>query len=86
MVVLRILSWDSSRSWTSWGPAVRSDLEGRLKSVLGLSPLEIKRLARQVLDREVTELLLDQAPDALGAEPVRHILEALGAEVEIGNA
>jgi hypothetical protein len=53
---------------------------------MGLRGAELKRLTRRILGRECNEIALTTASDRFAAEPVRQILEALGAEVAVEDA
>ena len=86
MVVIRILRWNPDQSWTDWSGRQRTALARRLGGLMGLRGAELKRLTRRILGRECNEIALTTASDRFAAEPVRQILEALGAEVAVEDA
>jgi hypothetical protein len=83
--MIRISGWDSDRAWTNWSGTQRTALTGRLADLADLNCSEVKRLARRILDRKCFEIHLAKAPDRFAAESVRHLLEALGAEVVVAD-
>lgn len=83
MVRLRIISWNPERSWANWPGNHSSALANRLAGPVRLSPRDTRRLAKSVLNREVTDLNLDGAEEKFSAENVGHFLEVLGAQVSI---
>src|SRR3954469_25930342 len=85
LVVVRIINWDSDRTWTNWSGTQRTDLAARLSDLVDVSWSEVKRLARRILDRDCFDIPLAKAPDRFAAEGVRHLLEALGAEVVVDD-
>jgi hypothetical protein len=86
LVTVRILGWKPEAAWTDWSGRQRADLARRLGKLTALSRVEVKRLARRVLSRECDSVCLPGAADRLAAEPIRHLLEALGAEVVVEGA
>jgi hypothetical protein len=81
--MIRISGWHSDRAWTNWSGTQRTDLTGRLADLVDLNRSEVKRLTRRILDHECFEIHLAKAPDRFAAGSVRHLLEALGAEVVV---
>jgi len=80
LIFLRILGWDANRSWVDWSDYHRKNLEGRLRRLTDLDRVTVKRLARQVRDRECDWLTLSRVSDPLAAESLRSFLQSLGAE------
>jgi len=81
MATLSIIGWrqDDIR-WSGWGDHARSELSKRLRSSLNLSPHARKDLERQIKDQALLQLS-GVRPEH--TESLRHILEALGAEVAV---
>jgi hypothetical protein len=79
-IKITVLSWDANRSWTDWDGKARYQLVPRLVEFGQQPRLEAKRLARRIMARELVSLTL---PSDKGVEGIRHVLESLGAEVEI---
>jgi hypothetical protein len=86
LVTVRILDWNPEAAWTDWSGRQRADLARRLGKLAALNRVEVKRLARRILSRDCNSVCLPGAADRLAAEPIRHILEALGAEVVVDGA
>ena len=81
MPQVRILSWSDERAWTDWSGHAKAQLAGRLRAALPNMPaLELKRLTRHVLKRECLVIPL---PANAYAASIRHLLESIGAEVQI---
>lgn len=81
MAKLSVVGWrqDDIR-WSGWSGHARSEFSKRLRSALGLSPHARRSLERQIRDR--TLLQLSSVP-LEHVEKLRHIMEALGAEVVV---
>ena len=78
---LEIVRWtEGNASWSAWTPHARTELRKRLRRGMDVSPEEIRRLSRQILQHELV-VLRNVREDAV--ESVRHILEALGAEIGV---
>jgi len=81
MAILSIIGWrqDDIR-WSGWSDHSRAELSKRLRSSLNLAPH-----ARKDLERQIKARVLLQIPGVLPehTESLRHILEALGAEVTV---
>ena len=76
-----IVRWPEDQvSWSAWTGHARAELRKRLRRAIDASPEEIRQLSRQILRRQPT-VLRNVREDAV--ESVRHILEALGAELSI---
>jgi hypothetical protein len=81
MATLSIIGWrqDDIR-WSGWSGHARSELSKRLRSSLNFAPH-----ARKDLERRIKARAPLQIPGVLPqhTESLRHILEALGAEVTV---
>jgi hypothetical protein len=81
VVVLRIVRWNSDSAWVDWPKYYRSDLEWRLARDTDLDKITIKRLARQIRDRECVEIPMAEGIDELEAHSLRSFLEGVGGVV-----
>ena len=86
MIVVRILGWNTDRAWVEWREYHRTDLEWRLGRLMDLDRVAIKRLARQIRDRQCNAVPLSKASDRFAAESLRSFLESLGAEATVEDA
>jgi hypothetical protein len=78
---VEIVRWPEGHvSWSAWTAHARTELRKRLRRAIDASPEEIRRLSRQILQRQPV-VLRHVREDAV--ESVRHILEALGAEISV---
>ena len=81
MARVSIISWrEDGSTWSGWAPHARSEFTRRLRRSVNLSPAARRELERQVRARElvsVKDVPLQQV------EELRHILEALGANVSV---
>src|SRR5258708_896995 len=80
LLFVRILGWNKARAWVDWYDWHRTTLEGRLGKLTTLNRVAIRRLGRQVRDRECIEVSLERAADRFDAESIRSFLESVGAE------
>lgn len=81
MATVSIVSWrDDGTAWSGWVRHARSELTRRLRRSVNLSPAARRDLERQVKARE---LAVVRGVDLAQVESVRHILEALGANVAV---
>lgn len=83
MITVIIKQWDKSKSWTNWGGHEKDQLISRVRERSSISNTELKRLAKDVLDRNVYVISLDLINDKMDAECIRHLLESIGAKVEV---
>lgn len=79
-VVLRIVSWDSALAWSSDVAWVRTTLIHQLRECTPIGHIEAKRLIRGLLEDRTGEILLVRPA---GVNSMRHVLESLGAVVEL---
>ena len=79
-VRVRVLAWRSEHAWTNWDGAARAQLVKRLVSSTQLRRLEIKRLARSIMAGELVTIDFQNDTETSG---VQHVLESLGAEVQV---
>ena len=84
MATVSITSWRTDgTTWSGWAPYARAELTRRLRSSVNLSPAARRELERQV---KAHELAVIRNVDLSYAESLRHILEALGANVAVDPA
>ena len=84
MATVSITSWrEDGTTWSGWVGHARSELSRRLRCSVSLSPAGRREIERQVKARELV-IVQDVYPHQ--AESLRHILEALGANVAIDRA
>ena len=84
VATVSILSWrEDGTTWSGWVGHARSEFSRRLRRSVSLSPAARLALERQVKARELV-ILQDVALQE--AESLRHILEALGANVAVDPA
>jgi len=86
MIVLHIAKWDENAAWTSFTAYHPRDLERRLTVLTGHGRSEVKKLVRRLKDCESFDLPLPRANDSFAAEPLRGLLESVGAAVTIQNS
>jgi hypothetical protein len=84
--ILRILGWRADRAWVNWSDWHLRTLERRLRRLTDLNKVAIKRLARQIRDRECDRVPLPKAGDFFAAELLCRDLEAVGAQAVIETA
>ena len=75
-----VTGWDSKMRWVGPGAWGRRPLTNALILCTTLQNTDAKRLARRLLSRELTEF---EIADLEKAKYVAHILESLGARIEI---
>jgi len=81
VATVSILSWrEDGTTWSGWVGHARSEFSRRLRRSVSLSPAARRELERQVKARE---LVIVQNVALQEAESLRHILEALGANVAV---
>ena len=85
MIKIEIKGWDSNKSWTNWSGQAKRQFIHRMRELSNADHTEIKRLARRVLDKETMEFKLDRISRSEDAESIKHLLESLGATVEVNN-
>ena len=73
-------AYDENKRWVGPGAWSRSTLADSLGRCTTLSGVELKRLARRLLDHDVLEFNVLGSAEAVH---VAHILESLGATIEI---
>ena len=79
MARIVVTGWRSDGlSWSGWASHARSELRRRLRKSLNCSLATLRAIERRIKDRVV--LTLDDV-DERHVEELRHILEAVGAEV-----
>jgi hypothetical protein len=86
VVSIRITAWNEETAWTGFAGYHPRDLERRLVRLTGRGRSEVKRLVRQLKNRECIWLLLPGAADHFAAESLRSFLESLGAAVKVEDA
>ena len=81
MATISIVGWrqDDIR-WSGWSGHARTELSKRLRSSLKVAPGVRKDIERQIKARCLLQL---SGVDPEHTETLRHILEALGAEVTV---
>jgi hypothetical protein len=85
MIKLEIKAWDHNKAWTDWSGQAKRQFVNRMRELSNVDNTEIKRLARKVLDKEKMEFTLDRISETEKAASIRHLLESLGATVEVKN-
>ncbi len=75
-----MIAWDENKRWSGPGAWNRSTLVDSLARCTALHGTELKRLARRLLSKELIEFDIANASEATHAA---HILESLGAKIEI---
>jgi hypothetical protein len=85
VIIMRIPRWNADHAWVEWPEYYRTDLEWRLARLTDLDRISIKRLARQIRDRECPEFPLGKAKDEFEAETLRSFLEGVGAETVVAT-
>jgi hypothetical protein len=83
MVSIRIIAWSDDHAWTTFLAYPSHDLERRLLHLTGWTRGDVKRLVRRLKNRECLTLPLPGATDANAAEPLRSLLESVGAWADI---
>jgi hypothetical protein len=84
VATISITSWrEDGTTWSGWAGHARSEFSRRLRRSVNLSPADRREIERQVKARELV-IVQDVYPHQ--AESLRHILEALGANVTINQA
>ncbi len=81
MTTIEILGWNKKHvPGTAWDAHARSELKKRLRRGIKASPAEIRRLARQISDRELVSLqqVFDEAVFGIS-----QILESSGADIYV---
>jgi hypothetical protein len=81
MTTIEILGWSQEHiRETAWSAHARSELKKRLRRGIKASPAEIRRLARQISDRELVSLhqVFDEAVFGIS-----QILESSGADIHV---
>lgn len=79
MIVVRILGWNTDRSWVDWSDYHRQYLEDRLVVLTNLDKHSARRISRGIRDHERVEVQLLNSVDSFEAESFRSFLESLGA-------
>jgi hypothetical protein len=80
MSIFVVVAWDEQKRWVGPGAWNRSTLVDSLSQCTNLRDVELKRLARRLLSRELIEFPISNSEWASHAA---HVLESLGATVEI---
>ena len=83
MVSICITQWDDGVAWTNLAGYHPRDLERRLVLLTGMGRGEVKRLARQLRNRDCITLPLRGADNCYAADSLRSFLESLGAAVTV---
>ena len=81
MTTIEILAWKENYvGHTGWDAHARSELKKRLRSGIKASPAEIRRLARQISDRQLVSLsqVYDEA-----VHGITQMLETTGADIRV---
>jgi hypothetical protein len=80
MDIFAVTAWDPKMRWVGPGAWGRRPLTDALIRCTTLQSTDAKRLARRLLGRELLEFAI---ADLEKAKYVAHILESLGAKIEI---
>ena len=81
MATVSIIGWrEDGTTWSGWASHARSEFKRRLRRAVSLSPAARREIERQVKARELV-FFRDVIPEHV--EELRHILEALGADVAV---
>jgi len=83
MIKIEIKTWDRDKAWTDWSGQAKRQFVNRMRELSNVDNTEIKRLARKVFEKEKMEFTLDRISQPEKADSIRHLLESLGAIVEI---
>jgi hypothetical protein len=78
--VIAVVAWDEQKRWVGPGAWSRSTFVDSLGRCTSLRGAELKRLARRLLSQELMEFDISSPEEAAHAA---HILESLGASIEI---
>jgi hypothetical protein len=81
MTTIEIVGWKENYvGHTAWDAHARSELKKRLRSGIKASPAEIRRLARQISDRQLVSLsqIYDEA-----VHGITQMLETTGADIRV---
>ena len=79
LATVSILRWrEDGTTWSGWAAHARSEFSRRLRRSVSLSPAARREVERQVKAQELVTVR-DVVPSEV--ENLRHILEALGANV-----
>jgi hypothetical protein len=81
MTTIEILSWkENFVGFTAWDAHARSELKKRLRRGIKASPADIRRLARQISDRQLVSLhqVYDEA-----VHGITQMLETTGAKIHV---
>jgi hypothetical protein len=80
MTTIEIHGWNKERVPTAWDSHARSELKKRLRRGIKASPAEIRRLARQISDRQL--VCLSQVFDE-AVHGITQILASSGADIHV---
>jgi len=81
MATVSIIGWrEDGTTWSGWVGHARSEFSRRLRRSVSLSPTARRDLKRHVKARSLVTV---RGVDPAQAEGLRHILEALGANVAV---
>ena len=81
MATVSIIGWrEDGTTWSGWVGHARTEFSRRLRRSVSLSPAARRELERLVKERGLVTV---QGVDPTQAEGLRHILEALGANVAV---
>ena len=80
MPTIEITGWNEFVGFTGWDDHARSELRKRLRRGVNASPTEIRRLARQIHDRQLVSLRRVRE-DAVYA--ITQILQTTGADFHV---
>ena len=81
MTTIEILGWkENFVGFTGWDAHARSELKKRLRRGIKASPADIRRLARQISDRQLVSLhqVYDEA-----VHGITQMLETTGANIHV---
>ena len=81
VATVSIIGWrEDGTVWSGWASHARSELRRRLRRSVNLAPAARRELENRIKHRELLSL---QQVEPSQAESLRHILEALGANVAV---
>lgn len=84
MLKIKIIDWDKSQSWAKW-PDYKRQFINRVQEHTNMTNTDIKRLAKIVFSEGPSEIKLNKISKANEASGICHILESMGAILEISE-
>jgi len=77
------IDWNEGDGWTTWSGQYKQQFVSGAKEYTSMSNTELKRLSRMVFEKEVHLIELDKIDSELKASGLCHLLESMGAKVEV---